>query len=255
MYHELETSRSTVSNNQPGYLRYVVRADDFRDQLAWLKANGFSGLAVGEALRLDSAAQKAVVITFDDGTATDLTVAAPMLKEFGFSATFYTTSGFLGKRGYLNPAQVRELCQLGFEIGCHSRTHRFLNDLPLAELEQEIDRPKRELEAIIGSSVEHYSCPGGRWNQAALEVAKRAGYKSVATSRIGRNSARANRYTLARVAVMRGSQLTSFKRLCLGNGLMLLQSRMYLLQGLKSILGNSVYERWRSAALPHSDSQ
>ena len=74
---------------------------------------------------------KTVCITFDDGCETDLLAAAPILKEFGFGATFYITVGFLGKPGYLSEAQVRNLSALGFEIGCHSLTHPYLPTLTI----------------------------------------------------------------------------------------------------------------------------
>lgn len=250
MYHELELPGRKVLETEPGYLRYVVHANEFREQLAWLRFSGFKGLSVGEALLPENVSDRAIVITFDDGASTDLTVAAPILREFGFSATFYITSGFLGRPGFLNQTQVRELARDGFEIGCHSRTHRYLNDLDESDLEQEIVQAKKELESIVEASVDHYSCPGGRWSQAAVEVAKRAGFKSCATSQVGRNSPRTDPYRLARVAILRGDSLASFKNLCAGTGLLTRQSRAYVLQGLKSILGNYIYEKWRSSALP-----
>ena len=45
---------------------------------------------------------RSVCITFDDGCETDLIAAAPVLRESGFSATFYLTAGFLGTPGYLD---------------------------------------------------------------------------------------------------------------------------------------------------------
>ena len=72
-----------------------------------------------------------VVITFDDGCETDLTVAAPLLQRANFTATFYITLGFLGRTGYLIPRQVRELSDAGFDIGCHSMTHPYLSDLEM----------------------------------------------------------------------------------------------------------------------------
>ena len=36
---------------------------------------------------------KLVVLTFDDGSISHLTVAGPLLKELGFGATFFVTEG------------------------------------------------------------------------------------------------------------------------------------------------------------------
>ncbi len=68
-----------------------------------------------------------VILTFDDGVKSQLTFAAPLLKECGFNATFYITEGlnFLhDKTRYLTWEEVRELHDLGFEIGNHTQHHK-----------------------------------------------------------------------------------------------------------------------------------
>src|ERR1039457_6328447 len=112
--------------------------------MPWLKENGWQGLNVSQAL--SNPAQPSVCITFDDGCETDLIAAAPLLRQFGFSATFYLTAGFLGTPGYLTASQVRELDQQGFQIGCHSMTHSYLSDLTEPELKREVvDRKSTRL--------------------------------------------------------------------------------------------------------------
>ncbi len=249
MYHELEVPGRELCQNGKGYVRYVLPEASFRKQLSRLKTSGFEGWSVGQALaRLDTN-RAGVAITFDDGCETDLIVAAPLLREAGFNATFYLTGGFLGRRGYLSPTQARELSDLGFEIGCHSMTHRFLIDLAPSELRAETAEAKERLEQMIGQRVEHFSCPGGRWNRRVAEMAREAGYRSVATSRIGTNSPAADWFRLARVAVLRGISVPQFDRLCRGKGLLFRQSQEVLLAGVKGVLGNSVYVKVRATVL------
>jgi peptidoglycan/xylan/chitin deacetylase (PgdA/CDA1 family) len=89
-----------------------------------------------------------VLLTFDDGNRSDLTVAAPILLEHGFAATFFITEGlgFLtGDDGgeYLSWDEVAELHRLGFEVGNHSQHHRILGigaDEQVAELAHIQDR-------------------------------------------------------------------------------------------------------------------
>src|SRR5688500_7529622 len=123
MYHELERPRRALCDDSPGYLRYVVREEDFLRQLDHLRERGIAGLDVSTALMRPS---PGVAITFDDGCETDLLIAAPALRERDFGATFYITTGFLGRRGYLDSQQLRTLAESGFEIGSHGVTHRFL---------------------------------------------------------------------------------------------------------------------------------
>jgi peptidoglycan/xylan/chitin deacetylase (PgdA/CDA1 family) len=249
MYHELEVPGRPLCQAEKGYVRYVLSEGSFREQLQSLKSKGFTGLSVGQTLRGPTGDSPAVAITFDDGCETDLIVATPLLEEVGFSATFYLTAGLLGQRGYLSRVQAAALSGLGFEIGCHSMTHRFLTDLGPGELRTEIVEAKSNLEQIIGRAVEHFSCPGGRWNRRIAEVAQKAGYRSVATSCSGRNSPATDPFRLARLAVLRGTPLAQFNRWCSGQGIFLRQCRELCLAVTKSALGNSGYERLRGVFL------
>ena len=68
-----------------------------------------------------------VVLTFDDANKSDRTFVADVLKEHGFGATFYVTEGlgFLkNKQHYTTWKEIRELHELGFEIGNHTQHHR-----------------------------------------------------------------------------------------------------------------------------------
>jgi len=249
MYHELETPGRSLCSEDAGYVRYAVREADFRQQLQRLAAAGIRGVSVSEDLECTHDGAGRVVITFDDGCETDYLVAAPILKENGFRAIFYVVAGFLGRRGYLTPDQLRALSLEGFEVGCHSMTHAYLTELDAGGLEEEIVASKNRLEQILGHRVEHFSCPGGRWNVAISDCCRRAGYRSVATSRIGVNRDGGNAFNLARIVVQRQTELTEFDLLCRGEGLWLPRAKQALLDGAKRVVGNSAYERLRAGAL------
>lgn len=248
MYHELEREGRELCDKEPGYVRYALAEGDFRQHLSRLREMSWRGLSVGEALR-NGEDERAAVFTFDDGCETDLTVAAPLLKESGFGATFYVVTGFTGRRGYMTARQVRELSELGFEVGSHSHTHSLLTDLDSASLRAELAESKDRLEQMTGRGVEHFSCPGGRWSRAVSEAAREAGYSSVATSRPGSNARGADRFALARVAVMRGTAAESLARLCRGEGLFRLRAQEAALGAAKRLLGNAAYVRLRGAVL------
>lgn len=247
MYHELERAGRELCRTEPGYVRYVVAEDDFRRHLTRLRAKGWRGLSVGAALA--AGAVTGIAITFDDGCETDLTIAAPLLKEAGAGATFYVVTGLLGQRGYLNEGQVRELAELGFEVGSHSHTHSFLSDLDDARLREEVAGSKERLEQILGRRVEHFSCPGGRWSPRVAGAAREAGYASVATSRPGTNGRGADPFCLKRVAVMRGTDEEAFERLCRAEGLLRRRTLDAVLSAAKRTLGNTAYEKLRSTVL------
>ncbi len=247
MYHELEMPGRALCQRESGYTRYVLPVDDFRQQMQSLKDSGFRGVSVGEAVQYSPDPQ--VCITFDDGCETDLLATAPLLKEFGFGATFYITSGFLGTPGYLNNSQLRELDGLGFEIGCHSMTHPYLTDLTSPQLKREIADAKLQIEQIVGHSIAHFSCPGGRYDYTTLEVARRAGFSTVANSLFHANSPKTSPYELGRVAMLRGTPPEEFAQICCGRGLWRKRLQDRTRQGVRRVLGNEAYDRVRATLL------
>jgi len=263
MYHEIELPGRAMCQDEPGYQRYVVRNADFEAQMRWLKSEGWRGQSVSEGLgsppldgpdlanpRLASPRLPGVVITFDDGCETDLLTAAPLLRELGFSATFYVTVGFLGRPGFLTRAQLRELAELGCEIGSHSMTHAYLSDLAPEQLVREIAGSRTELAQITGQSIDHFSCPGGRWNSQVIAAARQAGYRSVASSHaIANPTAGAQPFPLGRLAVMRETPLEDFRRLARGHGLWKIRFADSARSALKQALGNSAYDRLRGRLL------
>ena len=247
MYHELELTGRPLCQNEPGYVRYVVNTSDFRTQMQFLKDSGLGGMNVTTAL--DNPRHGGVVLTFDDGCETDLISAAPILSELGFKATFYVTVGLLEKPGYLSRAQLRQLSDLGLEIGSHSMTHSYLTDLPQENVTHEIATSKEELEQITGRAVQHFSCPGGRWDHRVAETARQHGYRSVTTSRVVANSIHSDPYALGRVAILRGTSLARFQQKTKGHGLWKLRFRDSARAAAKHLLGNHVYDLVRAQIL------
>ncbi len=247
MYHELQLPGRKLCQNDNSYVRYVVDQCDFRAQLARLKESGFRGMGVGEALLNSDREQPGVAITFDDGCESDLLAAGPLLREAGFNATFYIVVRYLGVRGYLSLPQLKELANLNFEVGSHSINHVHLTDLSPERLRAELAESKAQLEQVLGIPVEHFSCPFGSWSPDVARMAGEVGYRSVATSRAGINSEKADRFRLARLVVMRGTTIVGFDRLCKGKGLLERRVKAAILSGAKHLLGNEIYEEIRSA--------
>ncbi len=247
MYHELEMPGRPMARNEPGYMRYVVRLPDFRSQMELLQRRGWRGVSVGDTL--GAFAEKTVAITFDDGCESDLLYAAPILRDLNFSATFYITTGFLGKPGHLTQSQVRELSGLGFELGCHSMNHPYLTDLNDTDLHREVAEAKVQLEQILGKGVQHFSCPGGRYDGRVADAALKAGYRTVATSRIARNFSTSAPLNLGRVAVMRSTSAETFQRLYQGHNLWRMRLQVQIREAVKKLLGNSSYDHLRSILL------
>ncbi|MEC7566745.1 MAG: polysaccharide deacetylase family protein [Planctomycetota bacterium] len=75
---------------------------------------------------VDPVPDKVVVLTFDDSVRSQFDIVRPILKQYGFGATFFITTGFefeSDKQNYMTWEQIRQLHEDGFEIGNHTRDH------------------------------------------------------------------------------------------------------------------------------------
>lgn len=123
---------------------------------------------------------KLVVLTFDDSSASHYAVARPVLKRYGFGATFFITEGFTfgkNKTDYMTWEQIAELHRDGFEIGNHTRDH-------LGITEKNVSRLVEQLDAINARCREHgiprpvsFAWPGNKFHLTALPVLQQAGIR------------------------------------------------------------------------------
>ncbi len=124
---------------------------------------------------------KLIVLTFDDAVLSHYTNVAPMLKKYGFGATFFVcefggTPAFADKTKYMTWEQIAGLNSMGFEIGNHTWHHTHVNKMDNA-------RFTAELEYIEGKCSEYhipkpvsFAYPGYDTSRRALKVLKDKGY-------------------------------------------------------------------------------
>ncbi len=139
---------------------------------------GWLGLVA--ALAAPIAPAKIVVLTFDDASTSHHTVARPILKRYGFGATFFITEGFTfptNKRDYMTWRQIADLHRDGFEIGNHTRDH-------LGITEKTVPRLATQLEVIAARCRENgipapvsFAWPGNKFHVTALTVLQQAGIR------------------------------------------------------------------------------
>ena len=122
---------------------------------------------------------KLVVLTFDDGNRSDFTNVPKVLKKHGFGATFYVTEGlgFLkNPQNYLSWEQIRQLHEMGYEIGNHTQHHRNVSHLKSEELAESLAHiDKRCAENEINKPVT-FCYPGFHNNHASVKVLEKHGF-------------------------------------------------------------------------------
>lgn len=122
---------------------------------------------------------KTVVLTFDDAVKSHYTVVAPLLKEFGFRATFFISQKWMDDPQYfLTWDEVARIHKLGFEIGNHSWTH---SDFGTAEsgpkLGAELEQVEKELAKVGVPKPVSFAWCGNNFGPESVAVLQQRGYK------------------------------------------------------------------------------
>jgi peptidoglycan/xylan/chitin deacetylase (PgdA/CDA1 family) len=123
--------------------------------------------------------------TFDDGHLSNYTEVFPVLNELGMRATFFVVPTLVDTPGHVRWSQLREMVAGGMEVGSHSLTHAFVDELDAVGLEREFGESKAIIEDRLGAAVRAASLPYG-WGPPTLEpVLRQLGYRVFCTSRTG----------------------------------------------------------------------
>jgi peptidoglycan/xylan/chitin deacetylase (PgdA/CDA1 family) len=123
--------------------------------------------------RLEPIPDKLVVLTFDDSKASHYTVVRPLLKQYGFGATFFITEGFTfrtNKEDYLTWDQIGELHRDGFEIGNHTRDHMAASKENLPRLKEQVETINAQLAAHGVPAPVSFAYPGNAIDPGALVI-------------------------------------------------------------------------------------
>jgi peptidoglycan/xylan/chitin deacetylase (PgdA/CDA1 family) len=181
MYH-------SVSSPPADPYQLCVAPSRLTQQLRSLARRGLRGVSVRELLAATTAGTGGglVGLGFDDGYADFASTGAPLLEQFGFSATVFVVTGSLGavcswdadfRQPLLTADQVRDLHRRGFEIGSHTVSHGRLSRLPGPQLAVELQDSRRHLEQVLDAPVDGLAYPYGDADQGVQRAAATAGYR------------------------------------------------------------------------------
>jgi peptidoglycan/xylan/chitin deacetylase (PgdA/CDA1 family) len=124
-----------------------------------------------------------VSLTFDDGGVSAYETVAGMLEQHSRRGHFFITTDWIGRPGFLNADQIRELDRRGHVVGSHSCSHptrmaRLSGDQMLEEWKRSTER----LAEIVGHPVKVASVPGGYYSRKVAEAAAQTGIEALFTS-------------------------------------------------------------------------
>ena len=152
MYHYVD---HTPPDTGPAAAGLTVSPQEFGAQMDYLAAEGYHPVTIAQVYaamaggaRLPS---RPVAITFDDGGSDNYGVAFPILREHGFTATFFVITGYVGGRACMTWDQLREMQAAGMDIESHTVSHPDLRTLGAAGLAEELGRSREALGHGVGS--------------------------------------------------------------------------------------------------------
>ena len=139
---------------------------------------------ISEANALEPNPDRIVVLTFDDSVASHATFVAPLLKKYGFGATFFITEGFkfvTDKTHYMTWEQIKALDAAGFEIGNHTRLHAPVTRQNSRQLTADIEYIETQCERHGISRPTSFCYPAYQTSQAAVKLLQERGYRYART--------------------------------------------------------------------------
>jgi len=203
---------------------YTISPSRFATQMEWLYSQGYRTLSLRDiGGSIGRSAEKAIVITFDDGYASFMDYAFPLLTEYGFKATINiigeyvgTFMRFGGNRPMLSWDEYRYLIKSGrVDLGCHTHSlhyHRGVLHVSRRQLRDDLRLFSDVFEKETGRKTDLLAWPFGIYNPARLETAKKAGFKYFLTSYEGSLSVGAGFDEVPRLNINNKLDMVSFKQ-------------------------------------------
>jgi len=215
LYHRIENSKASSM---------VVTTKNFKQQMQFLKDNDYHVISMDQLLDYlelkTSLPPKSVVITFDDGWSSVYKNAYPILKSYGYPATVFLYTDFIGGGKALKWEQVKELSKNGFDMQCHSQSHRNLSKSKgesdfkeyFNNLHEEITGASEIISKRINKKVDLFAYPYGIVNSPTLAILEKNGYRAAFTVKRGGNPNFSNKYTIKRSMIYGNFSLKQFKK-------------------------------------------
>jgi peptidoglycan/xylan/chitin deacetylase (PgdA/CDA1 family) len=218
MYHEITDTPHEI---------HAVKVDQFAAQVEWLARSGYSVLDLQDWItssktRILSRKRKSIAITFDDGYLDNYTNASPILEHYGFCATVFLVTGYIGKTSLWRSGKdariplvdwphIYEMQKRGICFGSHSIHHVDLGNEEQPSIEKELCISRKYLSAKLGQTVNLFSYPFSGLDRGVKQQVKAAGYSAALTYKPECvNDAGRDLYELNRIGILATDSLLDF---------------------------------------------
>jgi peptidoglycan/xylan/chitin deacetylase (PgdA/CDA1 family) len=221
-YHAIDNNNIT-----PASKNVSVSLSSFREQMGWLKNEGYKTIDTQELreviLHKKPCSGKSVLITFDDGYYSLYKYALEILSKYEFTAMLFLSTAYMGKSYEQNDFyfvkhdrqltwdEVRELSANGWSIQSHGNTHVKMTGIGREALIGEVTVSKNIIEQNLGKPVDSFAFPYGIYNNAVITRLKEADYSFAYSVHSGKLFPSANRFHLPRIEINNMDSMESFK--------------------------------------------
>ena len=159
MYHRFNENKYPSTN---------IKMDVFKEHMKIIKKNGYDfynpKFFIEEFNKPKK--EKKILITIDDGFKSFYTEAWPYLKENEIPFILFVSTEPVGKNGYMDWNEIREIEQSEFGyIGHHSHTHKYLIDMTEEEFIDDIKTATKIFKDKLGYVPLIFSYPFGEYSQ------------------------------------------------------------------------------------------
>jgi peptidoglycan/xylan/chitin deacetylase (PgdA/CDA1 family) len=186
LYHDVLSDADPDSSGFSGPVpaEYKLSLREFENHLEAISVSLLlSHRTMYSEIRTQALKPAPVLLTFDDGGVSAHNTIAPLLEARKWRGYFFITTDMIGKPGFMDAKQIRDLYAAGHIIGSHSASHpERITDCTDAELEKEWGESTAVLSDILGRSVDVASIPGGFFSRRVAAAASRAGIRTLFTS-------------------------------------------------------------------------
>ncbi len=188
-----------------------VPSDEFAAQMQALKAAGWHAVTMDQLEAywkrgVPLGPGKPIVLTFDNGYASQYENALPILKRLGWTGNEnIQLTGLPPSQGGLTDAQVRGLIAAGWELDTQGISHADLITLDAAELKYQVASARRTLQKRYGVPVNWFCYPSGHYDAAVIAAVKAAGFVGSTTVIPGWATPSEDPYRLPRLRVLGGT--------------------------------------------------
>lgn len=194
-YHQIEPGKPTD---------YRIHPDQFYAHIKMLSDSGYHAILPDQLFNyLDAGAplpERPVMISFDDSHEEHYSIAAPVLRRFGFKAVFFIMTVTIGRPNYMTSDQIRSLSDSGHVIANHTWNHPNLNRSLGIDWDRQITQPNLVLEKITGRKIEYFAYPHGEKNDSVIQELKKRGIK-LAFQLSKRQDEKETMYTVRRLLI------------------------------------------------------